>query len=178
MHFHGVANDLAAILGQLKVWPLFVHSIASVLHSILQKAKSQQGLSQCLPFPLVLTLGGVTYEFRDCVGKIMQWKYTLVYWMTVSLCTVMGPCVSTKSSGTSSNMRTIITYINFLCYDIHWFTNGNGVQNFKLCPNGEYIITMTVHCIDLAKPIIVAAGGTCIKNFGLMRCGASSAARC
>jgi hypothetical protein len=30
---------------------------------------------------------------------------------------------------------------------------------------------MTVHCVDLAKPIIVAAGGACIKNFGLMICG-------
>jgi hypothetical protein len=74
-----LTDDVAAFLGQLKVWPLCVqiYSTVSVLHSILQKAKSQQSLSRCSPFPFMLTFGGVTYEFRDCVGKIMQWKYKL-----------------------------------------------------------------------------------------------------
>lgn len=80
---HGpeLANDLATFLGELKVKLFLLNVLCSYVRLIIivkflqsakmsQKVNAQQSLSLCSSFPFSLTFNGVTYEFRDCFGKM------------------------------------------------------------------------------------------------------------
>ena len=80
-----LAQDLASFLDQLQVYTddymcVVLKPCHNYWHSIFQTAESQntgrtvklqQSLSLCSPFPFYLTFNGVTYEFRDCIGRII-----------------------------------------------------------------------------------------------------------
>ena len=90
---HGaeLAQDLASVLNQLQVLicvcvcvcvcgcTYYWFSIFQTAGSQQDTGNSQQSLSRCAPFPFHVTFNGVTYEFRDCVGKILKCSGYVTY---------------------------------------------------------------------------------------------------
>ena len=84
-----------------------------------------------------MTINGVKYEFRDCIGKILKCSGYVIVTVTVIyhlFCLVMGRVCQYNRAKFPKTCH----YSTFACYSIEWYINGYGIQRFKMCPTGEF----------------------------------------